>query len=110
MGILLGRDPRCPGAAIHEGIPGVVAGMICLGAFLPTGCYRTFYGRIGCFDIIGQICIHVVRSGGFGIESELFMELAEYIIHDRLFVFHGEHPDTEILGLVLLTELCAGQS
>ena len=38
------------------------------------------------------------------------MELAEYIIHDRLFVFHGEHPDTEILGLVLLTELCAGQS
>jgi len=110
MGILLGRDPRCPGAAIHEGIPGVVAGMICLGAFLPTGCYRTFYGRIGCFDIIGQICIHVVRSGGFGIESELFMELSEYIIHDRLFVFHGEHPDTEILGLVLLTELCAGQS
>ena len=110
MGILLGRDPRCPGAAIHEGIPGVVAGMICLGAFLPTGCYRTFYGRIGCFDIIGQICIHVVRSGGFGIESELLMELAEHIIHDRLFVFHGEHPDTEILGLVLFTELCAGQS
>lgn len=104
------KDPRCPGAAIHEGIPGVVAGMICLGAFLPTGCYRTFYGRIGCFDIIGQICIHVVRSGGFGIESELLMELAEHIIHDRLFVFHGEHPDTEILGLVLLTELCAGQS
>ena len=70
MGILLGRDPRCPGAAIHEGIPGVVAGMICLGAFFPTGCYRTFYGRIGCFDIIGQICIHVVRTGGFRIESE----------------------------------------
>ena len=110
MGVLFGRDPGCPGAAIHEGIPGVVAGMICLGAFLPTGCYRTFYGRIGCFDIIGQICIHVVRSGGFGIESELLMELAEYIIHDRLFVFHGEHPDTEILGLVLLTEFCAGQS
>ena len=84
--------------------------MICLGAFFPTGCYRTFYGRIGCFNIIGQICIHIVRTGGFGIESELLMELAEHIIHDRLFVFHGEHPDTEILGLVLLTELCAGQS
>ena len=25
-------------------------------------------------------------------------------------VFHGEHPDTEILGLILLTELFTGKS
>ena len=38
------------------------------------------------------------------------MELAEDIIHDRLLLFHGEHPDTEFPCVILLPELGAGKS
>ena len=35
------------------------------------------------------------------------MEFAEHIVHDRLLILQGEHPDTKILRLVFLTELLA---
>ena len=38
------------------------------------------------------------------------MELAENIVNDSLLIFHREHPNTEVLGVVFLPELLAGKS
>ena len=38
------------------------------------------------------------------------MELFKYVVHNGFLVLHREHPDAEVLGLVLLPELLAGQS
>ena len=38
------------------------------------------------------------------------MELLKHIVDDGFFVLHGEHPDTEVLGLVFFTELLTRKS
>ena len=109
VGIGLGGNPGSPGAAVHEGVPGVVAGVVSLRAFFPAGSHGTLNGRVFCLDEVDQVGIHVVGAGGFGVKAEALIKLAEHIPDDGLLVLHGEHPDTEILGLVLFPELLTRQ-
>ncbi|NDO69629.1 hypothetical protein FMM80_13430 [Schaedlerella arabinosiphila] len=83
--------------------------MVRLRPFLPAGGYRTFDRGIHFFDIVGQIRVHIIRARRFRIKTKNLVEFAEYIVHNPLFVLHGKHPDAEILCLIFLTELLAGQ-
>ncbi len=84
--------------------------MVGLWAFLPAGCDSAFYRRILFLDVICKVCVHVVGAGGFRVESEDAVKFSEDIIHNPLFILHGEHPDAEILCLILFTELLAGKA
>ena len=110
MDVLFAGNPRIPWTAIHKRIPGIIAGMICLGSFLPAGSYRTLYHGIFFFDIVDQFCIHVIGACRFRIKAENITKLSKHVIHDRLLVLHREHPDTEILCLIFFSELLTGQS
>ncbi len=110
VGVCLGGNPGCPGAAVHEGVPGIVAGVIGLGPLLPTGGNGTLDAGVLLLDIVGQLGVHVVGTGGFRVKAELLVEFLKNIFDDGLFVLHGEHPDAEVLGLVLLTKLRAGKA
>ncbi len=107
MGVLLRRNPGRPGTAVHERIPAVVACMIRLGPLLPAGGDGALDGRILFLDIIRQLRIHIVGACGLRIETEPLMEFFKYVLYDRLLVFHGEHPDTEILRLIFFTKFLA---
>ena len=37
------------------------------------------------------------------------MELAEHVVHNPFLVLHREHPDTEVLSLILFTEFLTGK-
>lgn len=68
-----------------------------------------FYAGVFRLDEVDQIGVQIVRARGFRVKSELLIEFAEHIPDDGLLVLHGEHPDAEILRLVFLPELLAGQ-
>ncbi len=109
VGVLFRRDPGRPGTAVKERVPGVVTGVVGLRSFFPAGGNGAFYGRIGLFDIIGQICIHIVRTCGLWIEPENIVEFSEHVVYDPLLILHRKHPDTEIFGLVFFSKFLAGK-
>ena len=109
VGVLFGGDPGVPGAAVEEGVPGVVAGVVGLGALLPAGGHRALDAGVFLLDEVGQVGVQVVAAGGGGVKAELFVEFLEHVGDDGLFVLHGEHPDAEVLRFVLVPELLAGQ-
>ena len=84
--------------------------MVRFRAFFPACGDGTFYGWILLLYVVDELGIHIVGSGGFRIKSECIVELSEDIIHDGFLIFHGEHPDAEILGLIFFTELFTGKS
>ena len=110
MGVDLGGDPGRPGAAVHEGVPGVITGVVGLWPLLPASGYSALDTGILLLDVVGKGGIHIVAAGGFGIETEALIELAKDIIHHASLHVHVEHPDAEVLGLVLLAELLTGKS
>ena len=98
----LGGDPGIPWTAVHYCVPGVVAGMVGLRALLPAGCDGTLYARVLFLDIVDGIRIKEITARGLGPEAELLVELAEDVV-DYLFLgLLIEHPDAEVLGLVLI--------
>ena len=109
MGVLLGGDPGRPGAAVEQGVPAVVAGVVGLGAFLPAGGHGAADRGVFFFDVVDQRRIQIIAAGGFGVEAEPLVEFLEHIGDDGLLILHREHPDAEILGLVLFPEFLAGQ-
>ena len=110
MGIDLGRDPRVPRAAVEEGVPGVIAGMVGFRAFFPASRDRAFYGRIFFLDVVDGIGIEEVGSCGFGVETEFLVEHREDVIDDRALILFGEHPDAEVLRFVFVLELLAREA
>ena len=110
MAVLFGGNPRIPRAAVKQRVPGIVAGMVGLGPFLPAGGHRTLHHGIGFLDEVDQVGIQIIAAGGFRIEAELFVELLKHIGDNGLLVLHRKHPDAEVLGLVLVPELLAGQA
>ena len=110
MNVLFAGDPWIPWAAIHQCIPGIITGMVGLWAFLPARRYCALDRRIGFLNIVGQLCIHVIGACRLRIESKNVMEFSKHIINDRLLVFHGKHPDAEILSLIFLPEFLTRQS
>ena len=109
MGIDLGGNPGRPGAAVHEGVPGVIAGVVGLGAFLPAGSHSALDAGVLFLDVVGKGSVQIVTAGGFGIEAEALIELAKDIVHHAFLHVHIEHPDAEVLGLILFAELLAGK-
>ncbi len=110
MGILLGGNPRRPWASVKQRVPGIVAGVVSLRPLFPAGGYGAFHHGVFFLNIIRQLCIHVIGAGGFRIEAEPLIKLAKHVVHNGLFVFHGKHPNAEILGLIFFPELLAGKS
>ena len=110
MCVLLWRYPRIPWAAVEQCVPRVVACVVSLRALLPACCNCTLDWWILLLDVVCKLSIHIVWTCRHWIETKYIMELSKYVIDDILLVLHWEHPDTEVLGLVLLSELCARKS
>ena len=110
MCVLLWWNPWCPWASVKECVPWVVTCVVCLRALLPACCNCTFYHWVFFFYVVCKVCIHIVRACWLRIETESVMEFLENIIYDSFLVLHWEHPDTEILCLILLSKLLTWKS
>ena len=53
-GVDLRGDPRGPGPAIHEGVPGIVGGMVGLHAFLKASRDGAYDAWVFGFDVIDR--------------------------------------------------------
>ena len=83
--------------------------MVGLRPFLPAGGHGALDGGVGFLYEIDKLRVQIVGAGGFRIEAEAVVKFFKHVPDDGLFVLHGEHPDAEILGLVLFPELLTGE-
>ena len=110
MGIDFAWNPRIPWSAIHEGVPGIVAGMVGLRSFFPTSGYGAFHGWVFFVDVIQAERIEEIRRCGFWIETEFIKEHRKHVIDDFHLSLFVKHPYAEIFGMVFLSELFAWQA
>ena len=103
-------DPGIPRTAVHECVPGVIAGVVSLRAFLPAGCNGALYAGIVLFYIVYGVSVKEITACRLGIETELLIELAEHVVDYLLFGLIVEHPDAEVFGVVLCSEFGTRQT
>ncbi|MPM74354.1 hypothetical protein SDC9_121342 [bioreactor metagenome] len=109
VGVLLAGNPGVPRPAVHERVPGVVAGVVGFRPLLKAGRHRAFNGGVLCFNVVDQPCVQIIRSRRFRVKAKALEELFENVCYDRYLVLFGEHPDAEILGVILFLKLLTGQ-